>query len=67
MNASIDPRTATIRLLNAYFSRELEQVAKDKAWIADNVTDADKREKRLSYQDWREQQLLTLTALLGTL
>lgn len=62
-----DPRTATIQLLNSFLSRELEQVAKDRSWITDNVTDADKREKRLSYQDWREQQLLTLIALMGVL
>ena len=67
MSTSIDPRTATIQLLNSFLNAELEQVAKDKGWIADNVTDPDKREKRLSYQDWRERQLLTLIALLGTL
>ena len=67
MSTSIDPRTATIQLLNSFLNAELEQVAKDKGWITDNVTDADKREKRLSYQDWRERQLLTLIALLGTL
>lgn len=65
--STIDPRTATIQLLNSFLNAELEQVAKDKGWIADNVTDPDKREKRLSYQDWRERQLLTLIALLGTL
>ena len=64
---AIDPRTATIRLLNDFLSSELEQVAKDRNWVADNVTDPDKREKRLSYQDWRERQLLTLIALLGNL
>lgn len=67
MSTSIDPRTATIQLLNSFLNAELEQVAKDKGWIADNVTDPDKREKRLNYQGWREQQLLTLIALLGTL
>lgn len=65
--STIDPRTATIQLLNSFLNAELEQVTKDKGWIADNVTDPDKREKRLSYQDWRERQLLTLIALLGTL
>lgn len=65
--AAIDPRTATLRLLNGFLSNELQQVSKDRTWISDNITDPDKREKRLSYQDWREQQLLTLIALLGTL
>lgn len=66
-SASLDPRTATLRLLTSFLNAELEQVAKDRNWISDNVTDSDKREKRLSYQSWREQQLLTLIALLGTL
>jgi hypothetical protein len=65
--ATIDSRTATIQLLNSFLNAELEQVHKDRGWISDNVVDADKREKRLSYQDWRERQLLTLIALLGNL
>ena len=65
--STIDPRTATLRLLNDFLNAELQQVSKDKSWIADNITDPDKREKRLSYQDWRERQLLTLIALLGNL
>lgn len=64
---AIDSRTATLRLLNGFLNAELEQVSKDRDWIADNVTDPDKRAKRLSYQNWREQQLLTLIALTGNL
>ena len=67
MSTSIDPRQATINLLTTFLNAELEQVAKDKSWIADNITDPDKREKRLSYQQWREERLTLLLALTATL
>lgn len=62
-----DPRQAAINLYVSFFQTELEQVAKDKAWIVDNITDTDKREKRLSYQNWREERLNLLLALTATL
>ena len=68
MSAStIDARQAAINLYSSFFQAELEQVAKDKEWINDNVTDPDKREKRLSYQNWREERLNLLLALTATL
>ena len=67
MSTSIDPRQAAINLYTSFFQAELEQVAKDKEWINDNVTDSDKREKRLNYQNWREERLNLLLALTATL
>ena len=67
MSTATTPEQAIINLYVAFFQKELEQVAKDKAWIADNITDPDKREKRLSYQEWREQQLNLLLALTTAL
>lgn len=64
---AIYPRQAAINLYVSFFQTELEQVAKDKAWIVDNITDTDKREKRLSYQNWREERLNLLLALTATL
>ena len=67
MSTATTPEQAIVKLYVAFFQKELEQVAKDKAWIADNITDPDKREKRLSYQEWREQQLSLLLALTTAL
>lgn len=67
MSTTTDPRAAAHELMLDYFNRELEQVSKDEAWIADNVTDPDKREKRLSYQSWKRQQIMTMIAFLGLL
>ena len=65
--STIDARQATINLIQVFLQSELEQVTKDKGWIQDNVTDTDKREKRLSYQSWREERLMLLLALTATL
>ena len=65
--STIDARQATINLIQSFLQSELEQVTKDKGWIQDNVTDTDKREKRLSYQSWREERLTLLLALTATL
>jgi hypothetical protein len=67
MSATTDSRAAAHSLMLDYFNRELEQVSKDEAWIQDNVSDPDKREKRLSYQSWKRQQILTMIAFLGLL
>ena len=65
--STIDARQATINLIQSFLQSELEQVTQDKGWIQDNVTDTDKREKRLSYQSWREERLTLLLALTATL
>jgi hypothetical protein len=66
-NTNIDARQAALNLIVDFLNHELGQVAKDREWIKDNVTDPDKREKRLSYQDWREEKLTTLIAVSGIL
>lgn len=64
-NVSSESRAAALELMHEYFAREMSQIDKDVAWITDNVSDPDKREKRLSYQEWKRQQVRSMIAFLG--
>lgn len=64
-NVSSESQAAALELMHEYFAREMSQIDKDVAWIQDNVSDPDKREKRLSYQEWKRQQVRSMIAFLG--
>jgi oligoendopeptidase F len=60
-------RKAAVQTMLSFLERELEQVQKDSDWIRDNIMDSERREKRLSYQGWRNDQLIILYALVKKL
>ena len=60
-------RKAAVQTMLSFLERELEQVQKDSDWIRDNIVDTERREKRLSYQQWRNDQLIILYALVHKL